>query len=621
MTTPSYRLPRGGTNSAAGIWIGLVGITLLTAIGASWMATQYTAHTLNYHPNLGPARVWKLYDPWMVWVWGWQYWDIEAYRPLWHTCLHILAVTHLAGGFAVLAAIWRGKRLGGETDLHGSAHWARERDVRALTQATSAHSVIIGKKGDRLLYDNGQGHVLTLAPTRSGKGVGIVVPTLLSWTGSVIINDIKGENFTLTAGYRETVLKQRILRFDPTASDHTSARYNPLLAVRAWPLDVKDVQLVVEQLTDPHGKGVDNHWNRTARDLLMGVILHQLYAGNDKSLAGCLRVLTDPRRPIVETLQAMLNTDHDQGRGFDWTEPETSTRTLTHPVIAGAVKATLNRHNDERDSVISTAIGFLGLYRDPLISENTSVSDFDLLDLVTQPTSLYFTTPIADLERTRPLARLLLHQAVQRLTEQLPTPERVPLLLMIDEFPTMGALSFFSEGLAWMAGYKMRACLVAQDLGQIENVYGRNKAILANCNTWIAFAPTLPETAKVLSERLGARTVTREVRTYSGGRLAMWLPHVIATEQESRRELLTADECMRLPETIALVFQTGKSSMLVEKLRYYTHPELHRRANIPAPTVTRTTHHRPSYWEVSRAPLATPTHDVTPSATTAIDLL
>jgi len=565
-----YRLPKGGSNQAAGIWLGLPGIYLLVLIGGLWISTQYVAHRLNYHPNLGEPLFWHLYSPWKIIVWRIHYHSVDAYRPLWMTCVHILGLSHLAFIPAWGLAVWRGKRLGGHTDLHGSARWAEHRDVKRAGFLTEAAGVILGRWKGNILCDNSQSHVFVVAPSGKGKGINTVIPTCLTWTKSMIVNDVKGEIFQLTAGYRAQELKQPILRFDPTCADGSASRYNPLLAVRPHPYDVRDVQLIVEQIVDPHGKGLEKHWDRTASDLLTGVILHQLYEEEDKSLAGCLKLMTDPRRKITNTLKVMLQSQHE--------------------TVAGAARAILDKPEEERGSVISTALGFLSLYRDPLIAINTSTSDFDIRDILDPalPVSLYLTTPVADILRVRPLVRILLHQTIQRFTEKLAESHEAPgiaphLLLMVDEFPTLGKLEFFSQGLAWMRGYGVKTCLITQDFGQVETIYGKEKTLLANCDTVVAFAPNLTATAKELSDMIGARTVTKEQRTYSGGRMNIWLSHVIATEVETRRKLLEEDEWRRLPDHLEVIIPNGKPPILTEKLRYYADKELLRRSRIAAP--------------------------------------
>src|SRR5205085_6077520 len=163
------------------------------------------------------------------------------------------------------------------------------------------------RAGPRYLRHDGPEHVMAFAPTRSGKGVGLVVPTLLGWTGSAVVHDIKGENWQLTAGWRSRF--SHCLLFNPT--DARSARYNPLLEVRKGDNEVRDAQNIADILVDPEGAlERRNHWEKTSHSLLVGAILHVLYAEADKTLAGVANFLSDPSRRIETTLNAMLATPH-----------------------------------------------------------------------------------------------------------------------------------------------------------------------------------------------------------------------------------------------------------------------------------------------------------------------
>jgi type IV secretion system protein VirD4 len=188
---------------------------------------------------------------------------------------------------------------------------------------------------------------------------------ILTWAGSAIVHDIKGENWQLTAGWRARFC--RVLLFDPT--NQNSSRYNPLLEVRRGDTEVRDVQNVADILVDPEGAlERRNHWEKTSHSLLVGVILHVLYAEADKTLCGVANFLSDPKRPIETTLQAMMSTRHLGDR--------------PHPVVASVARELLNKSENERSGVLSTAMSFLGLYRDPVVAKVTSRSDWRIADLV-----------------------------------------------------------------------------------------------------------------------------------------------------------------------------------------------------------------------------------------------
>ena len=273
----------------------------------------------------------------------------DAYAPaIFQTGAFIAA----SGGFVSIAvaigmSVWRARELK-NAETYGSARWASEREVRGAG-LLGADGVVLGKLGRDYLRHDGPEHVLCFAPTRSGKGVGLVVPSLLTWPGSAIVHDIKGENWQLTAGFRAR--HGRVLLFDPTNA--ASAAYNPLLEVRRGQWEVRDVQNVADVLVDPEGSlERRNHWEKTSHSLLVGAILHVLYAEADKTLAGVAGFLSDPSRTIEQTLAAMMATPHLREAGV-------------HPVVASAARELLNKSDNERSGVLSTAMSFLGLYRDP----------------------------------------------------------------------------------------------------------------------------------------------------------------------------------------------------------------------------------------------------------------
>jgi type IV secretion system protein VirD4 len=527
-----------------------------------WAATQWAASMLAYQPALGPAwfevRGLRLYRPWALFGWWFHF---EAYAPAVFNRAGALAG---ASGFlgcaaAIGGSLWRARQSSHVT-TYGSARWATAREVREGGLLGGAGLFLGSFAGCDLRHD-GPEHVMAFAPTRSGKGVGLVVPTLLSWTGSAVIHDIKGENWELTAGWRS--LFSHCLLFNPT--DPRSARYNPLLEVRRGPEEVRDVQNIADILVDPEGAlERRSHWERTSHSLLVGAILHVLYAEEEKTLARVAGLLSDPLRSFAATLRVMMTTNHLGSAD----SPQ------VHPVVASASRELLNKSENERSGVLSTAMSFLALYRDPTVAAVTSDCDWRIADLLggIRPVSLYLVVPPSDISRTKPLVRLVLNQIGRRLTERLQStagrPER-QLLLMLDEFPALGRLDFFETALAFMAGYGIRAFLVAQSLNQIEKAYGEHGSILDNCHVRVAFATNDERTARRISDALGTATEQRAMRNYAGHRLAPWLAHVMVSRQETSRPLLTAGEVMQLPPTDELVLRSGAPPIRAKKLRYY----------------------------------------------------
>ncbi len=557
--------------------IGQILVVFAIVVAGVWAATQWCAAQLGYQPQLGEA--WftlagiPFYRPWSIFGWWFSF---EAYAPeVFDKAGMIAGASGFLGcGAAVAGSLWRSRQAKFVT-TYGSARWARQREIERAGLHEDA-GVFLGRLRGRYLRHAGPEHVMAFAPTRSGKGVGLVVPTLLSWTGSAVIHDIKGENWQLTAGWRSRF--SHVLLFNPT--DPASARYNPLLEVRRGEHEVRDVQNIADILVDPEGAlERRSHWEKTSHSLLVGAILHVLYAEEEKTLARVATFLSDPQRPFVATLRRMMTTNH----------LGTKDAPIVHPVVASAAREVLNKSENERSGVLSTAMSFLGLYRDPTVAEVTSRCDWRIADLVEaeHPVSLYLVIPPSDISRTKPLVRLVLNQIGRRLTERLDADRTLgrkhQLLLMLDEFPALGRLDFFETSLAFMAGYGVRAFLIAQSLNQIEKAYGEHNSILDNCHVRVAFATNDERTARRISDALGIATEQRAMRNYAGHRLAPWLAHVMVSRQETARPLLTQGEVMQLPPADELVLVSGMAPIRAKKLRYYQDTNFTGRV-LPPPT-------------------------------------
>ena len=310
-----------------------IGLALLVSIISLWAATQWAAAMFGYQPALGVS--WldvfgvKIYAPWKLFGW-WLAFDAQA-PGVFARAGAVAAFGGLtSGALAIGGSAWRTSRRSKPT-TYGSARWA---DASDLSEAglLEDRGVVLGLHGNRYLRHDGPEHVLAVAPTRSGKGVGLVLPTLLTWPGSAVIHDIKGENWQLTAGWRTQF--SHCLLFDPTSP--LSARFNPLLEVRKGPHEVRDVQNVADILVDPEGtKQLRDHWDKTAHALLTGAILHVLYAEEEKTLARVATFLADPSRSILRTLRVMLATNH----------LGTEAAPMAHPVVASVARELLNKLN------------------------------------------------------------------------------------------------------------------------------------------------------------------------------------------------------------------------------------------------------------------------------------
>lgn len=577
----------------------MIGALLLCgSVLASSAATQYLAWRFAYHPALGSPWFSRFYAPgaWIDWQRRYGQSAPSAFRTL-HAAMGVIGAL-LSAGLLVFANN-SGRSPKRHDGIHGTAHWAGPEEI-ASAGLFSTSGVHVGGWRDsrgrlRKLRHDGPEHVAAIAPTRSGKGVGLVVPTLLTWPASLVVNDQKGELWNLTAGWRSKGAGNIVLRFDPGAADG-SAHFNPLGEIRLGTIhEVGDVQNLVTILVDPEGKGLIDHWAKTSHAFLTGAILHVLYAAGAKGRPGALPdvafALSDPNRPIDGLYRDMLINTWAAGK--------------VHPTIAAAARDMTNRPQEERGSVLSTAMSFLSLYRDPLIARNVANSDFAIVDLMNadKPVTLYLVVRAEDKDRMKPLMRLIINQLMRVLLRpeimyengRPAMPHRHRLLLMLDEFPSYGKLEVFQEALAYIAGYGIKAYLIMQDIAQLWGAYGRDESLISNCHIRVAYAPNKIETAEWLSRMAGTTTIVKEDVTVSGKRHRAMLDQVSTTFHQIARPLMTPDEIMRLKgprkdmgDAIIepgdmLIFAAGHAPILGTQTLYFRDAELATRARLSPP--------------------------------------
>lgn len=608
----------------------LVPLLVVISLGAGLqVATQHFAYSFHYSKGLGASWE-RLYLPWSIITW-WQDWHAMYTRQL--TASGSLGTMIAAAG---LMCCTLAKRIGGNSSkinehLHGSARWAEKEDILKAGLLGNNQGVYVGAWIDKegtfhYLRHNGPEHILTFAPTRSGKGLGLVLPTLLSWPHSVVITDLKGELWAMTSGWRKVHAQNKVIRFEP-ATSNGSACWNPIDEIRiGTDYEVGDAQNLATLIADPEGKGLESHWQKTSQALLVGLILHVIYKlkveGHVASIPNIDQMLADPNNTIANLLIEMTRYPHVNG--------------INHGVINASARDMLDRPEEEAGSILSTLKSYLSLYRDPVVARNVSSSDFCIKDLMNHedPVSLYIVTQPNDKNRLQPLVRLLLNMIVRLLADKMEfervlpnssawqrflakiSPHKAPvhsvnskktykhrLLGMIDEFPSLGKLDILQESLAFVAGYGIKFYLICQDLNQLksrERGYGPDETITSNCHIQNAFPPNRIETAAHISKLTGITTVIKEQITTSGRRTSLMLNQMSHTYQEIQRPLLTDDECMRLPgpkkNAQGLIEEAGDMLVYVNNIPmiygkqplYFQDPIFAARAAVPPPLTSDT---------------------------------
>jgi len=567
--------------------------------------TQLVAYAFGYSNTLGPAWYGKLYYPWQGINW---YIQAGSDYPALFTRQFILALSTggLLFGVGLLVIVVYRPITRGNKSLYGTAKWANYKDVQdtgLIQPPKGSNAVVVGgfkhKNAIRYLYHQGPEHVLGFAPSRSGKGVALMLPTLFTWLDSVVILDIKGEGWALTSGWRKTYAKNKVLKFDPTDSSGNGARFNPLEEIRInTGHDVADAQIIANMIVDPDGHGLIDHWQKTSYALLTGVILHLLYKHQAQEiqppcLPDVIACLSDPAIPPEEFFAEMQENDYYDG--------------LPHPVASTAAQDQLNRAEREASSVLSSTISYLTLYRDPILARNVAKSDFRIDDLMNHadPISLYLVLRPSDKERLMPLTRLIITMITTRLTARMEFEDgaavqhyKHKLLLLLDEFTALRKLELLEQQLPFLAGYGIKCYFLIQDLKQLHRWYTGDESITPNCHIRISFAANEIKTAGYLSNATGETTVIKVHTTASGSRMSAMLGRVNQSYSEVKRPLLTPDEVMRLPTPVKdkdgkiqkpgemLIFVAGQPPIRGTQPLYFMDSVFSARAKVPAPTAS-----------------------------------
>jgi len=581
----------------------IAGVAILSAA-----ATQFVAYRVGYHPAIGAPLIGHIYAPWNWIEWQKAAWATNAQRTFQIVDAGLFGAVAVAvlGGF--VHSLSKRRRPTRHEGVHGTAKFQTEADIRKggllpVTPGGQHAGVYVGGWSDQqgrthYLRHDGPEHLIVIAPTRSGKGVGNVNTTLLSWPASCAIYDEKGELWELTSGWRAKHANNTVIRLEFGAVEG-SAGFNFLEEVRlGTPHEVGDAQNIAQMLCDQNGKGLEDHWQKTSFGLLSGLILHVLYShraqGKTASLTDVAYALSDPARPADELWQEMVHNRHLKAG------PQT--------VVAAAGRDMIDRDARERGSVLSSAKTYLTLFQDPLIANNTRTSDFRMMDLMNheRPVSLYIVTRGSDKERLRPLVRLLFTMMTRTLMGvplkfaggQPIMPHKHRLLMMLDEFPSLKRMHIIEDALPKCAGYGIKCFLAAQDREQMLEAYGEHQTITGNCHIRIIYAPNERETARWVSDMIGTTTIVKEDVTESGNRMGA-LSQVSRTFHEVSRPLMTPDEIAALKkpqkergrdgkEVITeagemVVFVAGESPIKGTQVLYFLDPLFRQRAAIPAP--------------------------------------
>lgn len=491
-----------------------------------------------------------------------------------------------------------------EDDTYGTARWgtfddlglrgfflpslyAKAFEVNLLEET----GVVLGEVDGRIIRDNGKTHILLSAPTRTGKGVSIIIPTLVdSWKDSVLVLDIKGENYQMTAGWRQKEFKNKILKFSPKQKG--SCKFNPLLEIRYMTdKEIEDTKVISELIVIDEGSS-DPFWGIAGSDFCSAVIMYVLHKNRGKgSLSDVVKFITDPSAPLDQRIEEIIkkplfdkNNKEDKEIMDKLKEIYTSTdeRKLIdkgfHPFVSNGMADTLSKGEKTMGSIVATAKAKLSVFESPTVAENTRESDFRIMDLMAkeQAHSLYVVIEPGDLTTLAPLLRILIIQCVTLLTPEMDytgnnknaVKFKNRLLMLLDEFPSIGKMEVLEKAIGYVAGYGMKMMIVVQSLDQLNKIYTKDNMFLSNCQTQVFYTANENQTAEYISKTIGTKTVS--VKTYSTNGAGGIFASRNYSYNKMARELLKPEEVRRFPLDKILLLVGGKPPIQTNKVLFFT---------------------------------------------------
>jgi type IV secretion system protein VirD4 len=520
-----------------GLWV--VGSSVSYAVGAS------------QNISFGIEPIMILYN-WGTWLYkNWSslnYWDYD-YIKIKIVFAILLPVT-------VLSIIYRMNYerimdiefIKDKESVYGNANWATQRDINRANLRCK-NGTIIGVDAAGYYIADGFQHTLLFAPTGSGKGVGFVIPNLLFWEQSIIVHDIKLENFQLTSGWRAKQ-GQEVFVWEPSNPDGITHCYNPIDWVSSKPGQMVDDVQKISNLILPE----KDFWNNEARSLFLGVVLYIL-ADDTKTKSFGEVVRTMKSDDVIYTLAVALDTFGE----------------TMHPAGYMNLAAALQKPDKERGSVISTLNSGLELWANPLIDVATASSDFNIMEFKKKKTTVYVGLTPDNIQRLQKLMQIFYQQATEFLSRKMPgKDDPYGVMFLMDEFPTLGKMEQFKSGIAYFRGYKVRLFLIVQDTQQLKGIYedaGMN-SFLSNSTYRITFAANNVETANLISQLCGNKTVEQVSRSRP-----RFFDLNLSTRTENvssvQRALLLPQEVIQLPRDEQIILIESFPPIRSKKIFYF----------------------------------------------------
>ena len=546
------------------------------------------------------------------------------------------------------------------TDVHGSSKWATLKELKVKFKLLEKMDVIAGGRPgiiigatehpDGEVYNRpdpnndtkkikvrlkplmytGASHICLLAPTGGGKGVGIIVPNLLNYPHSIVVNDMKGTEYLRTAGYRAKSLNNLVLKFEPANSDGTSVQFNPFDFIKIGTEEENlQAQKISLQLIDIEGEGINgDHFKTNGADLLAAIILHVLYTRKNNSPSDVLAFLsgvdpdTDvPYDGVKEFLAEMCGAEYKPKtkKSSNDTPKEEKTKPLSHLAAYAKVhdisiekaKTTLGNlvdsfgyirtvkkvalalfNNDgdkEVSGIISSARTALGLFNSPTIAHNTKISTINLRDLQNgeKATSLYIVVKKEYQQLLNPLIRVLLSQIFEEIHRNDIKNIKRELTFFLDEFPQLGQLDDVATTMATIREFKARFLLVTQNLDFFEKYYGKEGAqvILGNCDVKICYPNGSKPTNDLIADWVGYTTIIEKNESKSVQRQGFFgggSVTIQTSQNATKRHLIMPEEISKMGD-MTIIYLVGKGSIKGTAYRYYEDKDVLAKTDLAIP--------------------------------------
>lgn len=531
---------------------------VLTVLAAAWLGAG--AWALRYAAGGVYLAVHKT-DPRNVQAETWQeYWADYKDDPKEKKRLQV-SMGVAAFGIFGLPLILIAMALSKSRSLHGDARRATPSEAREAG-LFSEQGLILGKLNGKFLMMNDAKFVMLVAPTRSGKGVGTIIPNLLNWNQSVIVVDIKGENFDVTSGFRAKH-GQEVYKFAPFDENFETHCSNPLSYVSRDPRFVVGELQSVGYMLYPKKDGDGAFWNDAARNLFVAVSLYCLESGFPLTIGEVLRRSSGNGRP-KEFWQGVVDSGVSaSGQGLS-----------KH--CLDALSQFVSNSDNTLTSILSTFTAPLGAFTNPAVDAATSRDDFDLRDIRRRKMSIYVVIPPNRLAEASLLINLFFSIAIDQNTKTLPEKDRslkYLALLLLDEFPALGRVDKYVKSIGYIAGYGLRSMMIAQSMSQLKDreLYGEegSRTLATNHMVQIIYAPREQQDAQEYSEILGYYGLSSTSKGVSRGRGSVTNSENVS---EQKRALMLPQELREMGPHRVIVMTDNCKPIFGDKITYYTDP-------------------------------------------------